>query len=160
MSVATPETMPFRTVDVNNYPITVQTGPVSKRYALDHVDEHGNYTAVLALDPYFYADAVHSSNGVDTLYDQLAADLTEDFVPYGMSEKIIGFDHESNMVLVEVTNDVIQAAQAAGDDDDTCAEDDCDASLDDGEGYDGYCGNHADQREAAGVYDGEGNHAA
>lgn len=37
-------------------------------------------------------------------------------------------------------------------DDDTCAEEGCDNSLDDGQGYDGYCGDHADQREAAGIY--------
>ncbi len=34
-----------------------------------------------------------------------------------------------------------------------CAEDGCENDLDDGEGWDGYCGEHADQREAAGLYD-------
>lgn len=33
------------------------------------------------------------------------------------------------------------------DDEETCVDDDCDESLEDGEGFDGYCGNHADKIE-------------
>ncbi|MHD0294521.1 hypothetical protein [Rhodococcus qingshengii] len=36
-------------------------------------------------------------------------------------------------------------------DPDTCDAPDCENSLDDGEGYDGYCGAHADQRETSGA---------
>lgn len=36
------------------------------------------------------------------------------------------------------------------DDMDTCDVEDCDNSLLDNEGYDGYCGTHADQFEAEG----------
>jgi len=36
--------------------------------------------------------------------------------------------------------------------DNTCAEEGCFGDLNDGEGFDGYCGTHADQREEAGVY--------
>lgn len=42
------------------------------------------------------------------------------------------------------------------DDEDTCDAEGCDESLSDGEGYDGYCGTHADERENDGVYDGDG----
>jgi hypothetical protein len=44
---------------------------------------------------------------------------------------------------------------AEDDDSDTCDAEGCDESLADGEGYDGYCGTHADQREADGIYSGE-----
>lgn len=36
--------------------------------------------------------------------------------------------------------------------DEHCAEPGCTNYADDGEGYDGYCGSHADAREANGVY--------
>lgn len=42
-------------------------------------------------------------------------------------------DGECNMAVKEETE--------------TCTVDDCDESLDDGEGFDGYCGNHADKIE-------------
>lgn len=101
----------FRTVNTGGRSITVQTRPASKTYALEHVDEFGNYTAVLALNRYFYADAINSSEGVETLSDQLAAALANDLDAYGLAEKIVGFDHESEQVLVEVTNDVVSAAK-------------------------------------------------
>lgn len=113
----------FRDVPAGSRTIRVQTSPVTEGYALANAAKDGMYTAVLSVDRYFYAEAVDSGEGVDTLTDDLAEKLVDGLSAYSLGEKIVGYDYDRDEVLLEVSMDVVAASadkledQAEWDDD-------------------------------------------
>lgn len=100
----------FRDVAAGSRTIRVQAAPVSEGYALANADERGRYTAVLSLDRHFYAEAVDSGEGVDTLTDDLAGKLIDGLSPYDLNETIVGYDYDRDEVLLEVSMDVVASS--------------------------------------------------
>ncbi|WP_311245303.1 MULTISPECIES: hypothetical protein [unclassified Microbacterium] len=99
----------FRVVTSGDREIVVQLGPVSAEYALATANPDGVYTGVLALEPGFYQPAIEGGN-IDSFTDDLVERLHRGLHAYGASERIVGFDHENDLVLVQVSNDVCAAA--------------------------------------------------
>lgn len=120
-------------------------GPSDNVEAAGHYAQLGEFTAALLganeewdiAFPEYMAEHWLQVGGQPSISDQNEAALTH----WRAIADRLGIEHDA---LEEDTEEE--------DEEELCAEDGCENSLDDGEGYDGYCGEHADQRERDGVF--------
>jgi hypothetical protein len=94
----------------------------------------GTLTAVILMD----LDAIVDYDREKVL-DQLN-DAVCDTLLSGPEFTVVGIK-AGNLLMIEVTGEPVLDDD---EDDDQCSDDDCDGTTDDGEGYDGLCGNCAD----------------
>lgn len=71
--------------------------------------------------------------------------------PNGDGYRIVDTEQRRTLDTAATRHDAEDALQAWLDEN-VCADTECDEPLDGGEGYDGYCGNHADILESQGYW--------
>lgn len=116
-----------------------------------HLDLHADDQAMLdnAWELMTNANAAVASPGLRDLADELYGDDECEIDDEGA-----GTSSSDDGTWVQAwvwvsKEDMIEHGLIEDDDEDKCATPDCDGAMDDGEGFDGYCGNCADRRQAA-----------
>lgn len=124
-----------------NAVFTANIGPVDDAELIGRYAKIGQFTAI----------ALGANEEWDN--DDLTEDIAQLWIKVGGTPQLSD-DHTALPHWRKLADEQGIAHDGEDDDldDDTCDEEGCDNSLDDGEGYDGFCGDHADQREIAGVY--------
>ncbi len=83
-------------------------------------------------------------------YREVCADIEKiDEMPASARHDYVSLDEQRTTHAIDIASALVEAC-AWEDEDNTCAADGCRNSLNDGEGWDGYCGTHADQRDNGG----------
>ena len=99
-------------VEIPAQKFNVLDGPATLTYALQNLDEHGRFNAVVRVP----ADEMSDHDiGYDGFYDGLSRHLISDSTPYALDYQIVGVEPNGRHMFVEMSQDIAEMYKAEPD---------------------------------------------